>query len=88
MNNHKIYTDIEYGITYKVLKYNNDNSNDQNYVDKFIKKNKCCKVIESNYLIFISDINNYHNYYNPGEICSKITYYIDGEIISENIKKI
>lgn len=46
MNNHKIYTEIESDITYKVLIYNSCDIKDKIYVNKFIKENKYCKIIE------------------------------------------
>lgn len=45
MNNHKVYTDVEDNISYKVLSYINDDP--KIYVDKFIKENKYCKVIKT-----------------------------------------
>lgn len=47
MNNHKVYTDVEDNISYKVLSYINDNPKNKIYVDKFIKENKYCKVIKT-----------------------------------------
>ena len=68
MNNHKIYNEVESGIDYKVLVYTNDDIKDQINIDKFIKENKNCKIIETNNRIDITDIKNYHPYYNPGKI--------------------
>ena len=83
MNNHKIYNEIESGITYKVLKYMHDDKKDYKFINKFINKYDNCKIIILNFISYIPDDYPYHPYYFPGLDLSKITYYKNKKIILE-----
>lgn len=87
MNNHKIYEEIESGITYKVLEYTENNDKDYKYVNYFINKNENCKVILNNYKYYIPENCFYHPYYFPDILLSKTIYYKNGNIINEFIEE-
>jgi hypothetical protein len=83
MNNHKKYKLIENDIEYNVLEFISDDKKDNITINKFVNNNKYCKTIERYYSYYISDIDNWHPYYNCGVPISKIIYYCDGEISEE-----
>jgi hypothetical protein len=92
MNNHNVFETIEYNIKFKNLIYCEDDKNDYKFVDKFIKRNNICKVIQKNYTTVIG--LDYHQYYNHGKLLSRTVYYYSGKIIcsfvenDENSQKI
>ena len=84
MNNHKVYETIKDGIIYKTMEYIIDNKKDSNIIDKFIKKNEYCKIIDKDYSSYTPGIDKYyHEYYSPSIPLSKTTYYYNGDIIYE-----
>ena len=80
MNNHKVYDYISYNIKFKILSYYEDDDNDYKFINKFIKRNNCCIILQKNAsTIFNNTI--FHSYYNPGTYIDKITYYYDNDNI-------